>query len=172
MVLIPDFATHYHRADRAPFPNLSDLAPTQLTEVLAGLNSPDSAARSARRFGVSYIDLRKATEALARQLFIDRGGRPQRRSPHYFVLGESDWFAGLYVDALSVRVPLTALPPDCTSLTWGDSISALGLGTAFGLPAPDPTRCDVYRIDELAGLAAIHGLPRSAGPTGVDHRPG
>ncbi|WP_395725980.1 hypothetical protein [Nakamurella sp.] len=166
MVVTPDFATHYHRADRAPFLNLSDLAPTQLTQVLAGLNSPDNAARSARRFGVRYIDLRRATEALARQLFVDRGGRPERTSPHYFVLGESDWFAGLYADAAHVRVPLAALPPDCTSWTWGDSISSLGLGTAFGLPAPDPAHCNVFRIDELPAQVAIHGLPDRTDRTG------
>ncbi len=91
MSWLRDFATHYYRADRTPFLNLSDLAPTQLEQVLVDLKSPHSAAQSARRFGARYMHLRRATE-LARRLFIDRGGQPKRLPPHYFILGENDWF--------------------------------------------------------------------------------
>lgn len=155
MVEMPDHVTHYHRADRLPFLNLSDLPAAELTSVLADLGSPASRALSARRFGPRYMELRQATEARARQLFIDRGGRPRRSAPHYFVLGSSAWFAGLHIDVAEVRLPLVDLPPDVTSATAGDSISALGLGVPLGVPAPDPAGADrVYRLSELPRLWA------------------
>lgn len=93
--MAPDFVTHYHRADRAPFLSLSDLTETEARAVTTDLAQ---AGGSERRFGPRYHQLRRDTERLLRERFIARGGQPQRRSPHYFVLGESGWFRGLYRD--------------------------------------------------------------------------
>jgi len=164
----PTFVTHYHRAGRSPFLNLSDLPEEQLTLVLAALARPGEQAVSARRFGPQYMALRRATEAQLRERFAAAGGRPQRRAPHYFTLGESDWFAGLYLDAGRVRLPLSALPPDATSVTYADSITAIGLGVPLGLPAPDPDHAGrVYRLDELDELTARYDPPADAAPDGL-----
>lgn len=119
----PGFATHYHRADRRPFQSLSDLPDTDVEAVLPSLE-----AGSWRRFGLAYTALRRDTETAAREAFIAAGGQLVLQSPHYFVLGESDWFASLYDKPRQVRIPLTKLPPTATSFTWTDSITALGLG--------------------------------------------
>jgi hypothetical protein len=101
--------------------------------------------------------LRRATELRARELFSALGGRPERSSPHYFVLGESAWFAGLYDEAEQVRLPLARLPVEVTSFTGTDSISALGLGERLGVPVPtDPRRRRLYRLDQLAEVGAVH----------------
>lgn len=142
------FVTHYHRADRGPFQSLSDVADDDLEPVLAGL-----AEGSRRRFGPRYLALRRATEARAYALFEAAGGRPERRHPHYFVLGESAWFAGLYDDRRAVRIPLAELPPSVTSFTWVDSIAALGLGVSLGVPQPvEEWKQQVHRLDELDEL--------------------
>lgn len=125
------FVTHYHRADRRPFQSLSEVPDGDLDAVLANL-----VAGSRRRFGPRYLPLRRATELRARELFIRAGGQPVRQHPHYFVLGESPWFAGLYDDPREVRVPLDRLPVESTSFTWVDSITALGLGRGAGVPQP------------------------------------
>lgn len=165
VTVVPLFVTHYHRADQPPFQNLSDLDGQRLVGVLADLDSAEVRQRSSRRFGPRYMALRRATEARARQLFIDRGGAPVRTAPHYFVLGSSSWFAGLYRDPAQVLLPLSELPSAVTSATWGDSVSALGLGVPLGLPAPDPAHADrVYRLDELSALVAEHGLPTGRTP--------
>lgn len=101
---LPDFITHYHSVDRRPFHNLSELAEAGLASVLLGLNITAESGVSERRFGPRYMSLRRATETLLRNRFIERGGEPRRSSPHYFVLGESLWFRGLYRDAIGVRV--------------------------------------------------------------------
>jgi hypothetical protein len=102
---IPDFITHYHLPDRDPFLNLSDLADESVEEILAGLAAAAEIGSSERRFGPRYMKLRRRTEELLRARFIGVGGRPVRQSPHYFVLGESEWFRGLYHEAREVRNP-------------------------------------------------------------------
>ena len=164
----PTFVTHYHHGGRPPFLTLSDLPEDQLELVLAQLSDPGEQAVSARRFGPRYMALRRATETSLRERFVAAGGTPQRRAPHYFVLGESDWFADLYPEGSNVRLPLSALPPDVTSLTWADSITVMGLGVELGVPAPDPVHAGrVYRLDELDELIGRHDLPTGAAPDGL-----
>lgn len=141
------FVTHYYRGDRRPFLNLSDVPAAAVDDVLKELAALNG---SRRRFGPRYLDLRRQTEAKARQLFVSAGGHPVRRHPHYFVLGESPWFAGLYDDAREVRLSLSDLPPDATSFTYVDSITALGLGRHLGVPCPSETwKQRIYRLDQL-----------------------
>ena len=165
---VPAFVTHYYRADRRPFLNLSDLDGEQLASVLAELATPEDRTLSERRFGRRYMDLRRATEARARDLFIAAGGRPERTTPHYFVLGTSAWFAGLYRDVAAIRLPVADLPPSVTTATYGDSISAMGLGVPLGLPEPEAHAGRLYRIEEVEDLVARYGLPDDTPPKGRD----
>lgn len=153
--------SHYHRADRRPFQNLSDLRPgAETAEVLAGLESG-----SRRRFGPRYLALRRDTEARARDLFVAAGGRPVRHHPHYFVLGQSPWFAGLYDDPRRVELPLARLPAEVTSFTWTDSIAALGLGERYGVPSPEPALRGLHPLAALdLDRAAALTAAAAAGP--------
>lgn len=152
------YATHYYRGDRKPFQNLSEVDDRELDAVLATL-----AEGSRRRFGPRYVPLRRATEARARDLFLQLGGKPVRRYPHYFVLGSSPWFAGLYDTPREVRISLSDLPPEATSFTWTDSITALGLGVDLGVPQPpEPWKRELYRLDQL-DLTQAGSLPSASG---------
>lgn len=161
------YATHYHRGDRKPFQNLSEVDDSDVEAVLASLEEG-----SRRRFGPAYLPLRRATEARARDLFLHAGGRPERTCPHYFVLGESPWFAGLYDNPQAVRIRLCDLPPEVTSFTWTDSISALGLGTHLGVPQPvEAWKRELYRLDQLDAMPADPlSPPAEAGYEGYQHR--
>jgi hypothetical protein len=176
---VTSYVTHYHRSDRPPFLSLSDVTPGRLEPVLAGLaGTASSPAPSRRRFGPRYLPLRLATEARARELFLAAGGRPERDHPHYFVLGESAWFAGLYDDVREVRLPLAALPAPVTSFTCSDSITALGLGESLGVPPPRPGSCRaLHRWDEREGVLGSQdtsGPPAAIAPgsyAGYQQRP-
>ena len=160
---VPGFVTHYHLPDRSPFLNLSDLPPAELAAVAAELGELGRAGRSERRFGSRYMDLRHRTEALLRDKFEARGGQISRRSPHYFVLGESEWFRALYANAGEVRIPLSDLPSKATSLTWSDSVVSMGLLPEFGIETiPKPQYSKVFRLDELDEVVARYGLPQDA----------
>ena len=161
MALTPDFATHYYLSDRDPFLNLTELPDVELASVLLDLDAKAAAGLSQRRFGSRYMDLRRSTERRLRALFVERGGRPERLSPHYFVLGLSEWFRGLYGEnAAEFRLPLGALPFEATSLTYPDSVVAMGLLPEFGITVqPQPYHGQLYRLDELDGLIDHYGLP-------------
>jgi hypothetical protein len=106
------------------------------------------------------MDLRRLTEARLRELFIAAGGKPERPTPHYFVLGDSPWYEGLAEKMEHVQLPLAALPPDQASITYPDSFTAMGFGTQSGLgQQPRPYHGRVFRLDELAGLIEQFGTP-------------
>lgn len=48
---VPSFVTHYYRADRRPFLNLSDLAEPETAAVLTEPATPEQKELSSRRFG-------------------------------------------------------------------------------------------------------------------------
>lgn len=159
-LIVPAFATHYFVTGRQPFLNLSDLGAHELEAVLDQLNEERDAGRSHRVFGSKYMELRRRTEAKMRRLFVDRGGHVERDSPHYFVLGESAWFAALSPSMQSVRVDLVDLPSQSTSVTYPDSFVSMRCGIDFGLPDfEQPYHEQVFSLDELPGLVADYGLP-------------
>jgi hypothetical protein len=162
---LPDFITHYHLADHRPFLNLCDLDEAGLDSVLSGPQNTAESGVSERRFGPHYMKLRRATEEVLRTRFIERGGRPTRRSPHYFVLGESPWFRGLYKEVAEVRVRLRDLPTEHVSATYPDSVTSMGLLAEFGIDVSSRTyHGEVYRIEELAALVERYGFPNGSRP--------
>jgi hypothetical protein len=101
--IVPDFVTHYYRASRAPLLNRSDLPDARAMAVMAELIQERREGRQQRPFGRTYIEMRRVAEDRLRRRFTALGGRPARRAPHYFVLGESPWFRGLAADMEEVR---------------------------------------------------------------------
>jgi len=162
---IPDFITHYYLPDRRPFLNLSELDDESLAQVIADLRITGDAGRSERRFGPRYMSLRRRTEELLRERFVERGGRPLRQAPHYFVLGESAWFRGLYAGAAEIRVRLADVPSEQVSFTLPDSVGAMGLLPEYGIEtAPRPYHGTVFRIEELADVVERYGMPGGRRP--------
>jgi hypothetical protein len=161
---LPGFVTHYHLPGRRPFLSLSDLGDAELAAVLAGLAALRQAGKQHRPFGPRYMELRRRTEARLRELFVVAGGRPERSWPHYFVLGDSPWYAGLAQDMQCVRLPLSAMPPGQTTITYPDSVTAMGLGTGLGLDQPPrPCHGRVFLLGELPGLVDQIGMPDTSG---------
>ena len=156
----PDFATHYYLPGRRPFLNLSNLNSEGVRAVEQEMAQLRAAGNQFRPFGRRYVEWRKLTEERLRQLFIARGGRPQRTAPHYLVLGESPWFEHLAAGMRALRVPLRSLPRDVTSATRPDSFAAMEFGPRFGYPQEaKPYHGRVFLLDELNDLIAEFGVP-------------
>ena len=157
---VPDYVTHYYVAGRPPFLNVSDLADIEWEAIRQELDADRLTGRSSRVFGRRYLELRRATEAKLRELFVVAGGKPERISPHYFVLGSSEWFRGLAHQMHEVVIPLTALPDHATSMTIPDSMTSMGLGGEFGLPVEHrPHHGRVFRLSDLSEAIEEFGLP-------------
>lgn len=173
-ITMPAFATHYHLADKPPFLNLSDLTKTELAVVMRDLDDRRVNSGLKRVFGRRYMELRALTEARLHELFLEAGGRPIRRSPHYFVLGSSEWYRGLSPDTREVVIALEELPSEVTSFTYPDSFTAMEFGPRFKLPQePRPYHGHVYRLEQLPDVVAQYGLPddRDTAYEDYQHRP-
>ena len=114
-----------------------------------------------RVFGAKYISFRLATEDKLRSLFIKAGGKPERSAPHYFVLGSSKWFEGLYPSTSKVVLLLSELRIQTTSITLPDSFTAMRLGDSYGVPLEPqkPYHDRIYLLSELAQLVNLYGIP-------------
>jgi hypothetical protein len=170
---LPDFVTHYYVPDRPPFLNLSELTEPQWDAKRHLLDAERTEGRSSRVFGRRYLELRLATEAKLRDLFVSAGGEPEREAPHYFVLGSSKWFRGLARDMQQVVIPLAALPDRATSMTIPDSVTAMGLGGDFGIFVEQmPHHNRVFRTSEFVDAVRTFGIPedRPGKYSGYQHR--
>jgi hypothetical protein len=172
---LPDFATHYYFGGRRPFQNLSDLDEVQLAQVLCELEDTRRAGAHRRVFGRRYMQLRRLTERRLYDLFLERGGWPERSAPHYLILGTSRWYKGLARDMREIRLSLTSLPDSATSFTYPDSITAMAFGPRFGLPyEPRPYHERVFRLKDLRSVVERFGVPTDdANPVydGYERRP-
>jgi hypothetical protein len=157
---LPGFVTHYHLPGRRPFLSLSDLGDAELAAVLADLGALRRAGKQYRPFGPRYMQLRRRTEVWLHEMFVAAGGRPERPWPHYFVLGDSPWYAGLAKNMQRIQLPLSALPPGQTTITYPDSFTAMGLGIDLRLGRP-PRACHgrVFLLGELPSLVEQIGMP-------------
>jgi hypothetical protein len=157
---LPGFVTHYYLPGRRPFLSLSELGDAELAAVLADLGALRGAGMQHRPFGPRYMELRRCSEMCLRELFVAAGGRPQRRWPGYFVLGDSPWYAGLAENMQRIQLPLPALPPTQTSITYPDSFTAMGCGPGLRpLQPPRPCQGRVFLLGELPGLVEQIGIP-------------
>jgi len=158
---VPSFVTHYYRESRQPFLNLSDLGESDLLEIMSGLIAERHKGLQHRLFGRKYMAMRRVTEDRLYLRFVESGGRPERRVPHYFVLGESAWFRGLASDMVEVRLPLAALPVEQTTVTWTDSFTAMEVDQEFDLPhACAPYHGQLFYLADIPVLARRYGVPR------------
>lgn len=162
---IPRFVTHYYPAEDPPFRNLSEVPKPERDKVISMLaGRRQQQPRFRRVFGAKYISLRLATEEKLRSLFLAAGGRPERKAPHYFVLGSSNWFEGLYPSTKSVVIPLDELDSLTTSITFPDSFTAMRLGETYGLPLEPfkPYHEKIYLLSQLSELIGEFGIPEDA----------
>ena len=159
---IPNFITHYYPSEDPPFRNLSEVPKEKHQDVISLLaERRKQQPNFHRRFGIKYISLRLATEEKLRSLFLTVGGEPERLAPHYFVLGSSKWFEGLYPSTKRVVLPISQLDTRTTSVTYPDSFTAMRLGETYGMPPESlkPYHNRVYLLSELSELVKTYGIP-------------
>ncbi|MGD1887370.1 MAG: hypothetical protein ACFB01_09675 [Cohaesibacteraceae bacterium] len=161
-MIIPSKILHYYSRSDYPFSNLCDLEPDALASVLDMLNRRKVEQPGFKRvFGSAYMEFRRRTEAKMRKLFVQRGGKPERMSPHYFILGDCPWFAGLYPDTATIELDWQSLPREVVSFTYPDSFIAMRFVPDYGLPEEplQPYHDKVFLTDEIEDVVAIYGLP-------------
>jgi hypothetical protein len=81
------FLYHYFEKKIGSFRNLSDLELEEAQKIIRNIKKDRPLSFAAKR-DESYMKRRTDYEILARKLFIEKGGKPVRKVPHYMVVEE------------------------------------------------------------------------------------
>ena len=152
--MYPNYLTHYYT--EFPFRSIMDLAPAEQVRLVRRIRA---LGNNRRRLTVpNYYMQRRRYEAIMREQFLAKGGRPARRHPHYLVLGESELWARQKTK--SIRIPLASVPSDVISFTYTDSWYTYVDRELTGGEIPrKPQYNQVFRAEELEALFAEYGWP-------------
>lgn len=143
---------HYYDESTGPFRNLSDMEPCEAEQILADLKQ--SGKWFAGQRSEDYMVIRRELEAKARQMFMDKGGKPVRRTPHYMTVGPCPWLLSWYPNGKELALPLSVFDLCTVSFTYGD------LFPTMRYQDDKPYRKQVFTCDEVEELIQLYGLPQ------------
>ena len=90
-------------------------------------------------------------------MFIEMGGKPVRKTPHYMILGECHSCKSWYKHGEYIKIPIEEFDVDTVSFTYGDSF-----------PTFDPTHGDkseyrqrIYTYNEVLKIIEKYGFPQN-----------
>jgi hypothetical protein len=146
------FLYHYFERAFGPFRPLTALPIEEAREILtrsrkAGhFQNPDIEGFLAKRYD---------RDKNMRELFIERGGRPQRANPIYFFLGEHCQWKSAYDDPAVIKIPMSEFDLLTVSYTYGDSFAIFD-PACFGA---EEYWNKLYFAGEILGVIERNGLP-------------
>ncbi len=145
---------HYYEKEIGPFRNLSDLSLEEAKEKLHKIKQ-ENTTFAAQRFD-GYLERRVELEQLARELFIQKGGKPIRTVPHYMVIEDCDWLCDWYKEGQFVKIPLSEFDTNTVSFSYGDMFPT------FSPRVTDNKeyRRQIYTYHEILGVIDRYGLPQ------------
>ncbi|WP_315673826.1 hypothetical protein [Clostridium sp. 19966] len=149
------FLYHYFEKSVGPFRNLSDLSMDEAKLVIENIRESRSDTYAAKR-DENYMKRRAAYEELARKLFIEKGGKPERKAPHYMVVEECDWLKSWYKHGSFVKIPIEEFDLSKISFTYGD------MHPTFSPIVNDGKeyRKKLYNYEEILKIIEKYGLPQ------------
>lgn len=152
------FLHHYYDDSTGPFRNLSDLVPEEAEKVLHEIRIQNKGFASKR--SMDYLEVRQNLELMARELFINKGGKPLRNHPHYMTIGECPWLLNWYPNGRELRISAAEFDPDTISFTYGDLFPTMRYIDG------KPYRSQIYTMDEISDIIREFGMPQEWNPHG------
>jgi hypothetical protein len=160
-IKLPEFY-HYFERSVGPFRSVSTLDDHEASRVLDELRA-DARFMASRRTADS-LARRRELEMLARELFIQKGGRPRTETPHYMVIGACAWLETWYANPAHVSIPVGRFDPACVSFSYGDLFPTFGPRVRDG----KEYRRRIYTCEEIVDLIGRYGYPQDWNATGED----
>ena len=145
---------HYFEKSKGPLLSLSALPIEEAVGIqnrIVSENKTFAAQRNER-----YLPRRKELERLVYTLFVEKGGKPEKETPHYFVIGECPWLATWYEQADYIRIPINEFNLQTVSFTYGDTFPTFSPNVTDGMEY----RNTVYTYDEIMKIIEKYGLPQ------------
>ncbi|MHC1695155.1 MAG: hypothetical protein AB9835_07765 [Eubacteriales bacterium] len=151
---------HYYDSAIGAFKNLSDLPSEEARRVMDELRQQKSMFASKRADG--YLERRFELENIARGLFIEKGGKPERAAPHYMVVEKCGWLESWYNTPCFIEMDISLFDTDKLSFCYGDLFPTFSPRVADGREY----RGQVYTYNEILVLINKYGLPQDWNPDG------
>lgn len=143
---------HYFERAEVPFLSIGELPygearPILLTRQKLGKpGNPDVDG---------FLEKRYSRDEALYEAFLARGGKPERKAPVYFFLGEHpQWASGMDNPAI-IKIPLHEFSREILSFTYGDSFAVLN-PDLFGT---EEYWGKVYFSEEILGVISRNGYP-------------
>lgn len=143
---------HYFDIETGPYKNLSDLSLDDAKKVQNKLRKNSICFASKRYEG--YLEIRRDLELKAREIFINKGGKPERKVPHYMTLDKCNWLLEWYRNPKSIAIDLCDSDSEVISFTYGDLFPTMRYndGKVY--------RKQVYTLFEIKKIVEEFGLPQ------------
>lgn len=146
------FLCHYFERDYGPFMPLTALPMENARQIL-------TAQRAAGTFHnpdiEGFLQKRYDRDKNLRDIFMMKGGQPQRAAPVYMMVGEHRQWESAYENPAVIRIPLKEFDPLTVSFTYGDSFAILD-PALFG---EEEYWNKVYFADEIVDIIERYGFP-------------
>jgi hypothetical protein len=145
---------HYFEKQKGPLLSLTALSHDEATAIqgkLVSENKTFAAQRNER-----YLLRRRELERLVYEQFIEKGGKPEKETPHYFVVGECPWLTTWYEQADYIKIPITEFNLRTISFTYGDTFPTFSPNVTDGLEY----RNTVYTYKEILKVIEKYGIPQ------------
>ena len=96
------YLSHYYEKSIGAFNNLSEMNIEEAQKIQDELNGVFASQRN-----MEYLNRRRFLEQLVRDLFVRKGGKPERETPYYMVIGECPWLKTWYKESSFVKMPIS-----------------------------------------------------------------
>ena len=146
------FLFHYYDRDFKPFKSLTELPFEEAKQTLLQQKA-EGKFRNPDIDG--FLQKRYDRDRQLREMFIARGGKPQRAVPIYMMFGEHKQWESAYENPAVIQIPLIEFDSLTVSFTYGDSFAILN-PSLFG---EEEYWNRVYFIDEIIKIVDHYGFP-------------
>jgi hypothetical protein len=162
---LPDFVSHYYELERGPLLSVTNEDKEVAREIIRQITERNEGFSNNRP--TQYIDWRIDVEDWLRKGFIEKGGKPERLNPHYFILGECDWMLGWYKNGSVLKKGVKELNPKQVTFTYPDSMVSYQL-YQYHTKRDNPLYKEsdhrdyhgqVFLLEELENIISKYGLP-------------
>ena len=100
---------------------------------------------------------RRYYEEILKREFIKKGGKVEKNSPNYMIIGESKWLESWYINPSHIEIDIDNLDKDYISFTYGDSHPTF----SDKIKDQKEYRKKVYTYDEILKIIEKYGLPQN-----------
>lgn len=149
---------HYYESGQGPFRNLSSLSVEEASKISEQLRQEGKSFASQR--SEDYMIIRRELEKEARNVFINKGGKPRNQFPHYMTLGECEWLESWYKNPKMIAIDWNEFLEESISFTYGD------LFPTMRYQDHKPYRKKVFTKNEIMKIIEEFGLPQDWNKSG------